>query len=137
MIDFTRYFMPDHQIFLEYINYETVSASAGAHKMNCKDTIVARLSEPVGIKITFNRALSFEPEGIFYLSVTFSCFLRFRAETRDEIDWRSVDIADEFRAGGGAILHMLTSRASLLIAEITSASGQPPVITSTYAKKQD
>lgn len=136
MIDFARYFLPEHQVFLEYVNFEVAATAPGTRKMNCKDTIVARLSDPVGIKVTFNRALSFEPEGIFDLSVTFSCFLRFRPETKDEIDWRSIDIAGEFRTGGGAILHALASRASLLIAEITSASGQPPVITSAHTKRQ-
>lgn len=137
MIDFKRYFQPEHQVFLEYVNFETAAPTPGAHKMNCKDTIVARITEPVGVKVTFNRVLSFEPEGIFYLSVTFSCFLRFRPDTKDEIDWRTIDIAKEFREGGGMILHTLTSRAALLIAEITSSAGQPPVITSAYAKKQE
>lgn len=138
MIDFSRYFLPEHQVFLEYVNYETSKPTPGAHKMNCKDTIVARLSDRVGVKITFNRAISFEPEGVFDLSVTFSCFLRFRPETVDEIDWHATDIAGEFRTGGGAVLHMLISRASLLIAEITSSSGQPPIITSAgTAPKRD
>ncbi len=135
MIDFTRYFMPEQQVFLEYVNFETTAPTPGPKRMNCKDTIVARLTEPVGIKITFNRALSFEPEGNFYLSVTFSCFLRFRPDRHDEVDWRAVDIAGEFREGGGPILHMLAARASLLISEITSSSGQPPIVTSVYTKK--
>ncbi len=135
MLDFTRYFQPGHQVFLEYVNFETTQSKPGARRMNCKDTIVARLSDPVGIKVTFNRALSFDPEGIFYLSVTFSCFLRFRQETKDEIDWHTLDIAGELRKGGGPVLIELASRASLLIAEITSASGQPPVITAASTKR--
>ena len=136
MIDFTRYFLPEHQVFLENVNFEMLKPVRGRRKMNCRDTIVARLSEPVGIKITFNRALLFEPEGNFYLSVTFSCFLRFRPEVHDEIDWRSADIAGEFRAGGGPVLNMLAARASLLISQITSASGQPPIVTSAYSKRE-
>ena len=135
MIDFERYFQPEHQVFLEYVNFETTPAKPGTRRMNCKDTIVARLSDPVGVKVTFNRALSFEPEGIFYLSVSFSCFLRFRPETKDEIDWHGLDIAGEFRRGGGPIMLELASRASLLIAEITSAAGQPPVITAASTKR--
>lgn len=129
-MDILKYFHPEHQTFLEYINFETSKPVPGAHRMSCKDTIVARLSEPAGVKLTFNRAISFEPEGVFYLSVTFSCFLRFREETRGEVDWKTVDIAGEFRSGGGILIRELASRASLLIAEITSASGQPPLITS-------
>ncbi len=134
MIDFSRYFLPGHQVFLEYINFETTASRPGKRRMNCKDTIVARLSDPVGVKVTFNRALSFEPDGIFYLSVTFSCFLRFDPRTKDEVDWHSLDIAGELRTGGGPILLELASRASLLISEITSASGQPPIITSASTR---
>ena len=138
MLDFSRYFLPGHQAFLEYANFETVSPTPGAHKMACKDTIVARLSEPAGVKFTFNRSVSFEPEGLFCLSVTFSCFLRFREETRGELDWHTIDIAGEFRSGGGVILHELSSRASLLISEITSAAGQMPLITSAgTSQKRD
>lgn len=129
MLDFSRYFLPNAQIFLENINYELLKPTNGRVKMNCKDTIIARVMEPVGIKVTFNRALTFEPEGLFYLSVSFSSILQFRRDTKDEIDWKSIDLAGEFRENGGIWLHNLSSRAALLIAEITSASGQTPIIT--------
>ncbi len=135
MTDFSRYFLPGHGVILEYVNFETSPLPPKRRKMNCKDTIVARLSDPVGVKVTFNRALSFEPEGVFYLSVTFSSFLRFDPRTKDEVDWHSLDIAGELRSGGGPILLELASRASLLISEITSAAGQPPIITSANTGK--
>ena len=74
MLDFSRYFLPNAQIFLENINYELLKPTNGRVKMNCKDTIIARVMEPVGIKVTFNRALTFEPEGLFYLSVSFPLY---------------------------------------------------------------
>lgn len=135
MIDFSRYFLPGAQTFLENVNYELQKPAVGRVKMNCKDTIVARVIDPVGIKVTFNRAIFFEPEGIFYLSVSFSSILRFRRDTKDEIDWKSVDLAGEFRKNGGSRLHSLSSRAALLIAEITSASGQTPIITASDTNK--
>ncbi len=131
MIDFTRYFHPDCKIYLENVNFEHIKAPAPRVKMNCKDTIVAHLAEPAGIKVTFNRTVSFEPEGLFYLSVSFSAIMRFNESTKDEIVWKGLDIASEFRQSGGPVLHSLSSRASLLIAQITSASGQPPLITPT------
>lgn len=136
MIDFSRYFHPDHKIYLENVNYEHIKAPAGKLRMNCKDTIVAHLAEPVGIKVTFNRTVSFEPEGLFYLSVSFSAIMRFNEETKDEISWKGLDIASEFRQNGGAVLHNLSSRAALLIAELTSSSGQSPLITPTGTAKQ-
>lgn len=136
MLDFSRYFLPNAQIFLENINYELLKPTNGRVKMNCKDTIIARVMEPVGIKVTFNRALTFEPEGLFYLSVSFSSILAFRRDTKDEIDWKSIDLAGEFRENGGIWLHNLSSRAALLIAEITSASGQTPIITMSGTAKK-
>ncbi len=136
MIDFSRYFHPDFKVYLENVNYEHISSPSLNLKMNCKDTIVAHLAEPAGIKVTFNRAVSFEPEGLFYLSVSFSAIMRFNEATKDEITWKGLDIASEFRQNGGAALHALSSRASLLIAELTSASGQAPLITPTGTAKR-
>ncbi|MCD7775884.1 MAG: hypothetical protein LUH54_00705, partial [Firmicutes bacterium] len=93
MIDFSHYFMPGERIFLENVNYELTKPQSGRLKMQCKDTIVARLLGDKGLKITFNRALSFEPDGPFYLSVSFSAIVNFRPETKDEIDWHGIDIA--------------------------------------------
>lgn len=131
MLDFGRYFLPEQHVFLENINYELVRPEkrTGQLKLNCKDTIVARILDPLRLKITFNRAISFEPEGLFYLSVSFSSILRFNPETKDEIDWTKIDLAGEFRKNGGFLMHNLASRASLLVAQISSASGQPPIIT--------
>ncbi len=128
-MDLNRYFHPEHQIFLENVNYEVGKPTGGKMKMSCKDTIVARVMEPLGVKFTFNRAITFEPEGPFYLSVSFSVIMRWREDVKDEIDWRRADLANEFRASGGMLLNNLASRAALLIAEITSASGQTPIIT--------
>ena len=131
MIDFNRYFLHDHQIFLDNINYETVKAGVAEPgvKLNCKDTIVAQLNEKTGIKITFNRTLSFEPERLFFLSVTFGVTMRFNPVYADEIEWRDVDIAGEFKKNCPQILTNLMSRTSMLISEITSAAGQPPIVT--------
>lgn len=128
-MDLNRYFHPEHQIFLENVNYEVGNPTSGKMKMNCKDTIVARVIDPVGVKFTFNRAITFEPQGPFYLSVSFSVIMRWREEVKDEVDWRHTDLANEFRSSGGVVLHNLASRAALLIAEITSSSGQSPIIT--------
>ena len=131
MLDFGRYFLPEQHVFLENINYELVRPEKRTRqlKLNCKDTIVARILDPLRVKITFNRAISFEPEGLFYLSVSFSSIIRFNPETKDEIDWMKVDLAGEFRRNGGILIHNLASRAALLVAQISSASGQVPIIT--------
>ena len=101
----------------------------GEMKLNCKDTIVAQLVDTKGVKFTFNRTLSFEPDGMFFLSVTFGVFLKFNPVYYNEIMWKNMDLAGEFKASCPQILTNLMSRTSLLISEITSAAGQNPIVT--------
>ena len=131
MIDFNRYFLHDHQIFLDNVNYEVIKLEKASPeiKLNCKDTIVAQLIDKAGVKVTFNRTLSFDPEGMFFLSVTFGVMMRFNPVYYDEIMWKNIDIAGEFKMSCPHILTNLMSRTSLLISEITSAAGQTPIIT--------
>ena len=131
MIDFGRYFLHDHQIFLDNLNYEVMKLEKATPevKLNCKDTIVAQLMDRVGVKVTFNRSMTFDPEGMFSLSVTFGVMMRFNPVYYDEIMWKNIDIAGEFKQSCPHILTNLMSRTSMLIAEITSAAGQVPIIT--------
>ena len=130
MENFDRYFLHDRKVFLDNISYETqpLDPAAREMKLNCKDTVVAQLSN-TGVKINFNRMLKFLPDGPFTLSVTFAVVLTFDPSTKDEIAWKSIDIAGEFRKSCPALLSVMMSRTSLLVAEITSAGGQNPLIT--------
>ena len=130
MENFERYFLHEKKILLENISYETVPVEGRPSdvKLGVKDTIVAQLLKN-GVKINFNRALNFDPEGIFSLSVTYSMMMLFDPSTKDEIDWKSTDIATEFRKSCPHLLTSLMSRTSLMVAQITSAGGQNPIVT--------
>lgn len=130
MENFDRFFLHDRKVFLDNISYETqpVAPSSGDMQLNCKDTVLAQLRAG-GIKVNFNRTLKFIPDGPFTLSVTFAVILTFDPSTKDEVDWKSLDIAGEFRKSCPALLSVMMSRASLMVAEITSAGGQNPLIT--------
>ena len=137
-MEFYEYFIPMNNVKLENISYESipqVNTLNGQVKMNCKDTIVAQLKER-GAKINFNRKVEFEPETAFSVSVTYSVFLPFREEKKDEIDFKAVDLAGEFRRAGGPVLTKLMSKTSLMIAEITDAADQNPLITPPAPQKQ-
>lgn len=73
MDNFDEYFLRERKIFLENISYETVqsSKSEASRRLGCRDTVVAQLIMPAGVKFIFNRRLSFEPEALFTLSVSF------------------------------------------------------------------
>jgi len=128
--DFNRYFLADRRFVLENISYETAKPeqSPAGYKLNGRDTVVSQLMGNTGVKVTYNRTLKFEPDGPFTLSVSFAVLLVFNPDTRDEVDWKTVDIASLFRRHCAPLCANISARISLLIAEITSASGQPPMI---------
>ncbi len=134
-MDFLAYFQPQHQFYLDNISYETIKKERPpeAMKLNVKDTIVAQLIDGFGVRITFNRALNFEPENLFVLSVTYGVILTFNPALRDTVDWKNTDIASEFKRGGGTVLTNLSARTSLLVSQITSSAGQTPIITPVAA----
>ena len=131
-LDFNRYFLADRRIMLENVSYETSKPeqSANGYRLTGKDSVVAQLVGNSGVKVTYNRTLKFEPDGPFTISVSYAVMLVFNPGTRDEVDWKTVDIAAEFRKNCANIIGAISARISLLIGEITSASGQPPVIIS-------
>ena len=64
--EFNRYFLAERRIMLENVSYETGRLSPGQtqYKLNARDTIVAQVLGQAGVKVTYNRTLSFEPEAI-------------------------------------------------------------------------
>ncbi len=138
MENFGSYFLKDKKVFLENISYETVhteKTDAPQRKLGCRDTLLAQLIRPVGVKMIFNRRLNFEPEALFTLSVSFGAFLRFDPSRYSEVDWNEVNLVQEFTKSYPALLAELTSRTTLLTAQITSASGGIPIITATPPPK--
>lgn len=136
--DFNRYFLAERRIALENISYETTkpAQSDSGYKLTGRDTVVAQVLGNTGVKVTYNRTLKFEPDGPFTLSVSYAVMLIFNPGTRDEIDWKTVDVAAQFRKHCAPICANISSRISLLIAEITSASGQPPMIIGMAPQQQ-
>ena len=128
--DFNRYFLAERRIVLENISYETQrpAAGQGQFKLNVKDTIVAQVIGQAGVKCTYNRTLRFDPEGPFVLSVSFAVMLVFNPGTRGEVDWRTIDVAEEFKKNCPALIQTMTAKISLLVAEITNANGGVPII---------
>ena len=119
-------FSPDPAVGLSHEQVEQRAAEG------CKNTPVDPRSE-LGVKLTFNRTMAFEPEGLFRLSVTYGVMLTFDPSTKNEVDWDGLDIAGEFRKSCGGTLTALMSRTSLMIGQITAAAGQNPIITPAAA----
>lgn len=126
--DFNKYFMPERHIILENVSYETGRPTPGQLKLGAKDTIIAQLALPAGVKVTFNRTLKFEPDGPFTLSVSFAVMLVFNPKTRDEVDWKTIDIAEQFKKNCPSLVSQMMAKSALLVGEITAANGGAPII---------
>jgi hypothetical protein len=122
--DFNRYFLAERRIALENVSYESQRPLSKQLHLNIRDTIVAQLL-PGGVKVTYNRTLSFDPEGPFVLSVSFSVMLVFNPGTRGEIDWKTIDVAEEFKKNCPGLVSAMNAKIGLLVAEITNAGGTP------------
>ncbi len=130
--EFNRYFLAERRIMLENVSYETTrpAQGQGQFKLGVKDTIVAQVIAQAGVKVTYNRTLRFDPEGPFVLSVSFAVMIVFNPGTKNEIDWRTIDVADEFKKNCPVLVQQMSAKAALLVAEITNAGGGIPIIPS-------
>lgn len=128
--DFNRYFLAERRIVLDNVSYETTRPTPGTaqFKLGVKDTIVAQVMGQAGVKTTFNRTLRFDPDGPFVLSVSFAVMLVFNPGTRDEIDWHTIDLADEFKKNCPVLVQQMSAKAALVVAELTAQNGGVPII---------
>ena len=127
-----QYFKDEHQIYLNGINFEKFDVipqpKNGEITLNCTDNIAATVKDNEGVEIILTRKLTFVPEQLFGLVISFGADLKFDKEKAKEINWREINLADEFRDNGDFIISNLLSRISLLVAQITSSFGQTPLI---------
>ena len=128
--DFNRYFLAERRIVLDNVSYETTRPTPGTaqFKLGVKDTIVAQVMGQAGVKTTFNRTLRFDPDGPFVLSVSFAVMLVFNPGTRDEIDWHTIALADEFKKNCPVLVQQMSAKAALVVAELTAQNGGVPII---------
>ena len=133
-----NYFDPVQEIFLDAVNYN--KANTQSEKINtefillCHDNIKVDLYDE-GVRIIIMRTLTFDPDEIFNLSVSFGAYLKFN-KRKSEHEWSNINLAEEFRNNGDFVTAQLMNRITLLIGQITSSFGQNPIITPpTLAKK--
>ena len=123
------YFEAEQEFYLDKILYNRIDKKehANEYSLNCIDNIEAAVNENI-VKLTITRALKFDPEEIFELSLSYGAILKIKKEKKEEYDWDKINLAEEFRENGEFVLGNLMNRISLLIAEITSSFGQIPLI---------
>lgn len=128
IVNLEKYFLPEHTFYLNEVNYKIIEGDISGNELNCTDNLNVTVNENDEVRILFTRALKFNPESVFELSVSFGALLKFNDTNKHEIDWHNINLAEEFKENGMFVLQNLISRSSLLIAEITSSFGQSPII---------
>ena len=125
-----EYFMPEYQYYLDSISYQRFGNTSLQVPLSlvCSDNITVSLTADNKVNLLLTRELKFSPEGIFSVTIRFGADLQFNPETSIGIDWNRVNLAEEFKKNGDFVIANLMSRASLLIAQITSSFGQQPLI---------
>lgn len=124
------YFLPEQEFYLNKISYERIDVSSVKKEfsLNCSDNISVRICSEDKFKVIVTRKLTFEPEEVFNLVVSFGADLVIKPQKKGEHDWEHINLAEEFRDYGGFVTNNLMSRITLLIAQITSSFGQQPLL---------
>lgn len=126
----SEYFKPELEIFLDTINYKRIEnpSNTDAHEalLLCQDNLKV-MTNVEGVRVIVTRTLTFEPEQLFALNVSFGADLKFN-ERKSEYEWSKINLAEEFGENGDFVTVQLMSRISLLIGQITSSFGQQPLI---------
>ncbi|MBR6307909.1 MAG: hypothetical protein IKR39_04820 [Lachnospiraceae bacterium] len=134
-----EYFRTEIGIFLDAVNYKRIEESNTDNNQQiailCQDNVNASLSDE-GVRILITRSVTFDPENIFTMSVSFGADLRFN-DRKSEHDWKNINLAEEFMENGDFVTSQLISRISLIIGEITSSFGQQPLILPAVLAKKN
>ncbi len=131
------YFESGQEYYLDKVVYDRIETPIADQEftLNCTENLFAVLDGDT-VRLTVQRALSFDPKGIFGLSVSFGAILRFNESKKNEIDWNTINLAEEFKQNGEFATTNLISRISLLIATMTSSFGQQPIILPVKMNEQ-
>ena len=130
-INLSEYFLPEQQLYLDKVDYKRVEQSSQVNSvtLKCEDTInVAYYDTTDTVKITLTRTVSFSPDVLFNVSIAFCSVLTVHPDKKDELDWKNLNLAAEFKENGDFVLNNLLPRISLLLGQITSSYGLPPLI---------
>ena len=130
-MDLNQYIEPKQQTFLHNVEYRLLElvANARGSVMKVSDNLDATFIDNKHIKLVLTRKISFNPAGLFEASVEFGTILTLKDDAYFLVDWKTFDVAEEVVNNSKNLVNPLCARISMLVAEITSACGQPPIIT--------
>ena len=101
----------------------------GEPKLTITDSVTAYDLDEEKVRIEISRSVSAANSKLFTLRAVFGVLLRKNPLVMDELDWSTVNVAEEFKKSKKPLLNNIASRLSTVIANVTSSSGVVPVIT--------
>ena len=134
-----QYFLPEQEYYLNEIAYEKIDnmCFSNSNTIMCEDNINVKIEPHDIVKVIVTRKIYFEPEDLFNIKVSFGSDLKFNTELKKKYNWQDIDLADEFRKNGDFVISHLVNRICLMIAQITSSYGNPPLILPPTILKND
>ena len=129
MLDFNKYFNEEYQYTLKRASYTQIEKRCDCDKLELKISysVDAAVRENC-LEVIFERRVFFKPEALYSIRVCFALTLTFR-DTDIARDGKSMDWSTELARSVNPYLGNVVSRASSLIAALTSSYGQQPLIT--------
>nr|DAO82619.1 MAG TPA: hypothetical protein [Caudoviricetes sp.] len=124
---FLDYLKDEYQFALYNVHYDLVKPEGGTElELNISDDLSSDIVDGT-LHIIVTRTVSFIPAALYTVSVKYTLSIPFKEDVDPSaltIDW-----SKEFTEHENAYLSNIMSRASHIIAAITSSGGQPPIIT--------
>lgn len=130
MLNLEKIFLPGIQFNLINITFDSVDLNneESNFTIHCKDSLKTKLNcDNLSLFVCLTRKVFLEPKALFELSVSYEAVKEINENLKGEIN--IIDFDKEILENGEDILMALASKISLLIAQITSSSGQNPIIT--------
>ena len=130
MANVDEYFNGSCSLYLDKVEYKRISENDSEVVLNVNDNIDIKLDDNCqGIEGIVTRRLSFEPQSLFEITVSFGVFLEFKDEYKGINNLDLDELKEEFLDGQSVITNIVMSRISLLISQLTSSYGERPVVT--------
>lgn len=127
MVNYKRYFKDEYKLALKEVSYRLIHNEVADFSISVLDNATVEKTSK-GIDVCYHRKVSFVPESLYSIDVSFLISLTFNEnvshELSDDIDWEK-----EFSNSDNSYFPTICGRISTIIANITSSYGAPPLIT--------
>lgn len=136
MVDFKHFFNEEYQIALKnavYTQIERENQDAD-FELSVRDRVDAVIHDK-HLEASFGRKVFFDPAALYSIDIVFTFSLFFKNTDLVE-EAKSVDWKDALTEAGNPYLTDVISRASYLIATLTSSYGQQPLVTPPVLLRQ-